>query len=83
MPFPSLGYLPDPGIKLGSPALQADSLPSEPPWEVPRGTHGLLELQNQEWFLKIKLGKFPGSLVVRTLCFLYCRGPRFDPWSKN
>ena len=29
-PFPSLGNLPDPGIELGSPALQADSLPSEP-----------------------------------------------------
>ena len=25
------GDLPDPGIKLRSPALQADSLPSEPP----------------------------------------------------
>ena len=30
-PFPSLGDLPDPGIELGSPALQADSLPSQPP----------------------------------------------------
>ena len=30
-PFPSLGDLPDPGIKLGSPALQADSVPSQPP----------------------------------------------------
>ena len=30
-PFPSLGDLPDPGIKPRSPALQADSLPSEPP----------------------------------------------------
>ena len=29
--FPSLGDLPDPGIKPGSPALQAYSLPSEPP----------------------------------------------------
>ena len=29
--FPSPGYLPDPGIKPRSPALQADSLPSEPP----------------------------------------------------
>ena len=28
-PFPSPGYLPDLGIKPGSPALQADSLPSE------------------------------------------------------
>ena len=29
-PFPSLGDLPDPGIKSTSPTLQADSLPSEP-----------------------------------------------------
>ena len=31
LPFPSLGDLPDPGIEPGSPALQADYLPSEPP----------------------------------------------------
>ena len=31
LPFPSPGDLPDAGIKLGSPALQADSLWSEPP----------------------------------------------------
>ena len=31
LPFPSPGDLPNPGIKLRSPALQADSLPSEPP----------------------------------------------------
>ena len=30
-PFPSPGDLPDPGIKPGSPTLQADSLLSEPP----------------------------------------------------
>jgi len=30
-PFPSPGDLPDPGIKHESPALQADSLPSETP----------------------------------------------------
>ena len=30
-PFPSAGDLPNPEIKLGSPAFQADSLPSEPP----------------------------------------------------
>ena len=29
-PFPSPGDLPDPGIKPGSPTLQADALPSEP-----------------------------------------------------
>ena len=31
LPFPSLGDLPNPGIKPGSLALQADSLPSESP----------------------------------------------------
>ena len=31
LPFPSPGGLPDPGIKPGSPTLQEDALPSEPP----------------------------------------------------
>ena len=31
LPFPSPGDLPNPGIEPRSPALQADSLPSEPP----------------------------------------------------
>ena len=31
LPFPSPGDLPTPGIKPGSPALQADASPSEPP----------------------------------------------------
>ena len=31
LPFPSPGGLPDPGIEPGSPALEADTLPSEPP----------------------------------------------------
>ena len=31
LPFPSPGYLPNPGIEPGSPALQADALPSAPP----------------------------------------------------
>ena len=30
LPFPSPGDLPDPGIKLGPPTLQADALPSKP-----------------------------------------------------
>ena len=34
-PFPLPGDLPNPGIKLRSPALQADSLPSEPPEKPP------------------------------------------------
>ena len=31
LPFPSPGDLPKPGIELGSPVLQADSVPAEPP----------------------------------------------------
>ena len=31
LPFPSPGDLPDPGIQPGSPALEGDTLTSEPP----------------------------------------------------
>ena len=34
VPFPSPGDIPNPGIEPGSPALQADSLPSEPPGKL-------------------------------------------------
>ena len=34
LPFPSLGNLPNPGVKPRSPVLQADSLPSEPPGKL-------------------------------------------------
>ena len=44
--FPSPGHLPDSGIKHRSPALQADSLPSEPPGK-PSRTHA----DNQMWRL--------------------------------
>ena len=37
MPFPSPGDLPDPGIEPGSPARQADALPSEPPEKFIKG----------------------------------------------
>ena len=39
LPFPSPGDLPDPGIKPGSPALQADALPSEPPGKPSVSVH--------------------------------------------
>ena len=37
LPFPSLWDLPNPGIEPRSPALQADSFPSEPPGKPPQG----------------------------------------------
>ena len=48
--FPSPGDPPDPGIEPGSPVLQADSLPSEPPpahkpWCSGHGTHSKAPMQ--------------------------------------
>ena len=46
LPFPSPGDLPNPGIEPGSPALQADSLPAEPPRKPKNtgvGSHSLLQ----------------------------------------
>ena len=34
LPFPPPGDLPNPGIEPGSPALQTDALPSEPPGKL-------------------------------------------------
>ena len=43
-PLPSPADLPDPGIELGSPALQADSLPAEPQGKPKRTGVGSLSL---------------------------------------
>ena len=40
LPFPPPGDLPDPGIESRSPALQADSSPSEPPGQEEKGVTG-------------------------------------------
>ena len=47
LPFPSPGGLPDPGIEPRSPALQADSLSSEPLGSIPI-FHGDWKCQNCE-----------------------------------
>ena len=39
LPFPSPGDLPEAGIEPGSPALQADSLPSETPGKPLNAEH--------------------------------------------
>ena len=43
LPFPSPGDLPNPAIETGSPTLQADSLPSEPPGKPPETPVVLLD----------------------------------------
>ena len=52
LPFPSPGDLPNPGIEPVSPALKADSLPSEPPGKPPSICFGLVQ----------------SLILVRTLC---------------
>ena len=47
LPFPSPGDLPDPGIEPKSPALQADSLPTEPPGKPV--CFCLISLKSQTW----------------------------------
>ena len=48
VPIPSPGDLPNPGIKSKSPALQADSLPSEPPGKrVPE--KGPMQIPAKAW----------------------------------
>ena len=56
LPFPSPGDLPNPGIEPGSPTLQADTLPSEPPG---KSTHIFLRLTSS-----VLLGKLL-SMYVR------------------
>ena len=47
LPFPSPGDLPKPGVQPGSPALQADALPSEPQGEQ------YMQLQNMLSYYKV------------------------------
>ena len=58
MPFPSPGDLPNPGIEPGSPILQTDALPSEPPGKStrsPGGSDGKASINMGD------LGPIPGS----------------------
>ena len=54
LPFPSPGDLPNPGIEPGSPVLQADALPSEPPGKSTR------EVTRRSQ----KVGVFPRTAVL-------------------
>ena len=65
-PIPSPADLPDPGIKPGSPALQADSLPTEL-WGKPTDTGGQPEIQQK---LRI-FGLLPNTW------FCFCIFPHF------
>ena len=78
LPFPSSGDLPDPGIKPGSPALQANALPSEPPGN-PVAEHKLSHLSTlaQQAFRTVSLSSL--SKVAMDDRFL----PDFFPEGQN
>ena len=54
MPFPSPGDLPNPGIESGSPTLQADSLPFEPP-RKPQADITELILKRDKKLIEVRL----------------------------
>ena len=66
LPFPSPGDLPNPGIKPRSPALQADSLPAEPPGKPNSSGVSSLSLL-QQIFLPQKLNL--GLLYYRQILY--------------
>ena len=60
-PFPSLGDLPDPGIKSGSPVSHADSSPSEPPGK-PGGIASSVQLS------RVRLFETPWTVAYQAPC---------------
>ena len=68
MPFPSPGDLPDPGIKPRSPALQADSLPSEPPGK-PQGL--MVEIFTSHFFLSEFVVNAFSIFIIKTITKRY------------
>ena len=81
LPFPSPGDLSNPGIKPGSPALQADSVPSEPPGKPHFVSPLLKSLQNSFPFpfrgCKIPLTSLPARLSL--LCSATQASVLFEP----
>ena len=73
LPFPSPGDLPDPRIKPGSPALHADSSPSEPPGKpgvlsyLWSNTNVIGEAAAANWDLQSAVSEILAPLKISTL----------------
>ena len=66
LPFPSPGDVPDPGIEPGSPALQAEALPSEPLWALKKIRH--LKLRNLVFSMYGKMQESGLTEVIPLMC---------------
>ena len=70
MPFPSPGDLPDSGIEPGSPALQADSLPTELPGNSPPWNMGELHFEARDgYFNRVMLNVQGKSFFLQSAVF--------------
>ena len=69
--FPFSRGFPDPGIKPGSPAFQADSLLSEPPGKPMFGVLALYHIYNSNYFLTS--GRLLFNFVDFFFFFLLCK----------
>ena len=76
-PFPSLGFLPNLGIKPESPALQADSLPLETPGGRDNSWGELCYALQDSWALLIRCQlQLPSHSIVTTKNISrYCKSP--------
>ena len=77
--YPFSGYLPNPGIKPGSPALQADSLPAEPQGKPKDTGVGSLSLLQRIFPTQ---GSNPGLPHYRQIlcCLSHLGSPRILEW---
>ena len=77
LPCPPPGDLPHPGIKPRSPALQADSLPSEPPGKSHNApTHLIVERKYNSYICNEKQSWLAHFIVI---FLLHCSGSRTEP----
>ena len=76
LPFPFPGDLPNPGIKPGSPALQADSLLTLPPGKLSNPLCSGMVLPRRHWFFKksclVEHSTFCVCLKVSSCCHVPC-----------
>ena len=79
LPFPSPGDLPNAGIEPRSPALQADSLPSEFPGRPPRAEQAPLEQSpgqacREKWVERLDQQGGMDALLNSALCWFHNLG---------
>ena len=68
LPCPPAGDLPDPGIEPGSPELQADSVPSEPPGKPLTNVERVLKSRDITLMTKVHIVKAMVFPVVMYRC---------------